>query len=171
MRACFFSRPALRSDKMSSFMPINRTNPDTLDSGDGVWASRPNCFPSAVGSKRKKSQTTGSTRKKKTLNSSKANLVPGTPRAKQPSNAISRSLKVSKPITPRIANSCEETSVRDTTVGQGPSSIDSNGTCMPEPDFELLSMASVAGPHYLERNLSAMADKALYHASGESIFL
>lgn len=156
---------------MSNFMPINQTSPDTLDAGDGAWASQPNCFPPAVGSKRKKSQMTGSTRKKKTFDSSKPNLVPGSPRAKQHSNAISRSLKVSKPITPRIANSCEETSVRDTTVGKGPSSIDSNGTCMPDPNFELLSISSATGAHYHERNIGAMADKVMYYADGESIFL
>lgn len=156
---------------MSNFMPINQANPDTLDAGDGAWASQPNCFPPAVGSKRKKSQTTGSTRKKKTFDSSKANLVPGSQWAKLHSNSIPRSLKVSKPITPRIANSCEETSVRDTTVGQGPSSIDSNDTCMPEPNFELLSIASATGARYHERNIGAMADKAMYHADGESIFL
>lgn len=156
---------------MSNSMLINQTNPDTLDADDGAWASQPNCFPPAVGSKRKKSQTTGSTRKKKTFDSSKANLVPGSSRAKQHSNAISRSLKVSKPITPRIANSCEETSVRDTTVGQGPSNIGSNGTCIPEPNFELLSVASATVAHYHERNIGAMADEALYHADGERIFL
>lgn len=156
---------------MSRSMHINQTNPDILDAGDGAWASQPNCFPPAVGSKRKKSQTSGSTRKKKTLGSSKVNLVPGSPKAKQSPNAISRSLKVSKPITPRIANLCEETSVRETNVGQGPSSIDYNGPCMPESNFELLSMASAAETHYQEGNLGAMADKALYHTSGESIFL
>lgn len=156
---------------MSNFMPINQTNADTLDAGDGAWASQPNCFPTAVGSKRKKSQTTGSTRKKKTFNSSKPNLVPGSPRAKQHSNAIARSLKVSNPITPRIANSCEQTSVRDTIVGQGPSSIKSNGTCIPDPNYELLSIASATGAHYHERNIGATADKAMYYADGESIFL
>lgn len=144
---------------MSNFVPINQTSPDTLDAGDGAWASQPNCFPPDVGSKRKKSQTTGSTRKKKTFDSSKANLVPGSPRAKQHSNAISRSLKVSKPIKPRIANSCEETSVRDTT------------TCKPEPNFELLPIASATGAHYHEINIGAMADRAMYHADGESTFL
>lgn len=156
---------------MSNFVPINQTSPDTLDAGDGAWASQPNCFLPAVGSKRKKSQTTGSTRKKKTFDSSKANLVPGSPRTKQHSNTISRSLKVSKPIKPRIANSCEETSVTDTTVGPGPSSIDSNGTCMLEPNIELLSIASATGAHYHERNIGAMPDKAMYHADGESVFL
>lgn len=145
---------------MSRFMHINQKNPDTLDDGDGARASQPICFPPAVGSKRKKSQTSGSTRTKKTFDNSK-----------QPSNTISRSLKVSKPITPRIANSCEETSMRSKTLREGSSSMDYNGTYMPESNFELLSMASAAGTHHQERNLGAMADKALYHASGESIFL
>lgn len=156
---------------MSRFIQINQTNPDTLDDGDGARASQPICFPPAVGSKRKKSQTSGSTRTKKTFDNSRSNLVPESPRAKQPSNTISRSLKVSKPITPRIANVCEETSMRSKTLREGPSSIDYNGTCMPESNFELLSMASAAGTHHQERNLGAMADKALYHSSGESIFL
>lgn len=149
---------------MSNFMPINQTSPDTQDAGDGTWASQPNCFPAAVGSKRKKSQTTGSTRKK-------TNLLPGSPRDKQHSNPIPRSLKVSKPITHRIANSCEQTSLRDKTVGQGPSSIESNGTCMPDPNFELLSIASATGAHYRERSIGAIPDKAMYYADGESIFL
>lgn len=148
---------------MSNFMPINQTNPDTLAADDGGWTPQPSCFPPAVGSKRKKSQPTGSTRKKKTFDT-------GSQRAKQHTNAIPRSLKVSKPITPRIGYSCEETSMRDTTVGQRPSSIDSNGACMPDPNFELLSIVSRTEAHYHERNIGAMAEKAMYHADGESIF-
>lgn len=156
---------------MSNFMPINQPNPDTMDAVHGGWASQPNCLPPAVGSKRKKSQPTGSTRKKKTFDSSKANLVTGSRRAKQHSNAIPRSLKVSKPSTPRIGHSCEETSVRDTTVGQRPSIIDSNGTCMPDPNFEFLSLVSPTEAHKHERNIGAMAEKAMYQSDGESIFL
>lgn len=161
---------------MSKFTPINQTNSDSMDAGDGAGAPQPNCSPPAAGMKRKKSQTIGSIRKKKTIDSSKEKLESGPPKAKNPTNSISRSLKVSKPITPRIANSCEEISLGDMTLGSGPSSVNYNGTCMPDSNSKLLSLNSVAipsnrGTHYQKNNLGAMAEKALYHASGESNFI
>lgn len=175
-RTMILSKNCPGNVKMSRFTPINQTNPDTMDGSDGPSASQPNCSPPASGRKRKGSQTIGSTRKKKTIDSSKAKLVPVALRAKKPTNTISRSLKVSKPIPPRIARSYEETSLRDTTGGQGPPSIRYNATCMPDSDFKLLSLPSAAipsdrGTHHLKKNLGTMAEKALYHASGESIFL
>lgn len=161
---------------MSSFTPISQTNPGIINGSDGPSASQPNCFTPVSGRKRKRSQTIGSTRKKKATDSSTGELVPVALRAKKPTNPISRSLRVSKPIAPRIARSCEETSLRDTTVGQGPSSIRYNSTCMPHSDSNSLSLPSAEissdrGTHLQQKGLGTIADKALYHASGESIFL
>ena len=159
---------------MSRFTSINQTNRDSMDGGDVASASQPNCSSTGAGRKRKGSQTIGSTRKKKTIDSSIAKLVPVALRAKKPTNAISRSLKASKTIPPRIANSCEETSLRNTTVGQGPPSIGYNATFMPDSNFKLLSLSAAIpsdrGTHHQKKNLGTMAEQALYHASGESIF-
>lgn len=161
---------------MSTFIPINQTNANNMDGSDSALTSQSNCSVPAAGSKRKRSQIIGSTKKQKTIDSSKAKLVPVALKAKKPINVVSQSLKLSKPTPPTIAKPCEETLLRDMGVVQGPPSPGYNARCMPDSNLELLSLSSAAippdrGTHHQKKSFGTIAEKALYLAPGESIFL